>query len=135
MTASPALAQISSLSPPGAPDAPMAPTIWPAASIGMPPIMTTPGRFLIAWLADPGVFTRMATVRADSCQHSAVRALPSAAARVCQPRAWHSACASRDALSAISGVMIFHVQVAAGPSAWSEVPHTAASKDKATIIN
>ena len=122
MTASPALAQISSLSPPGAPDAPMAPTIWPAASIGMPPIMTTPGRFLIAHLADQGVFTRMATVRADSCQHSAVRALP-------------SACASREALSAISGVMIFHVQVAAGPSAWSEVPHTAASKDKATIIN
>ncbi len=86
MALSPALAQRSSLAPPGAPDTPMAPTICPAASIGMPPpIITTPGRFLMACSAAPGLFTRSATELVDSRQLAAVRALPSAAATVCQP--------------------------------------------------
>lgn len=64
----------------------MAPTICPAALIGMPPpIVTTPGWFLMACSAESGLFTRAATMLVDSRQLAAVRALPSAAASASQP--------------------------------------------------
>ncbi len=95
----------------------------------------------MACSAEPGLFTRSATELVDSRQLAAVRALPSAAATVCQPakrsrsitngspdgsvtatatcqpRLTHSALAASAALNAVSGVRIFCVQVA--DSAWA----------------